>query len=388
MTELYRNDRENALKTLVTKVGRYNSTPLEIGVSQKLEKFIAHTACQAQLNSIWNGDIVEYTPFWRVIMVTFLPVLLIQRIGFITFKTEETTSQQISPENPPSILEYLTCLWTLSLAIEEIRQLEDLGFFIALYALFLLSFGIMYQAILFPNSESSPLELLRDLVYLPYWQLYGELNLGQIEGEEPSKCTNDPQLYTNGTMQRCPIKNHFNVLMPAVYLILTNILLVNIIIAMFSQTFQTVQDNSEIIWKFHMYALVYEYYDRPMFQIPIVIHLWRIIKLSYYRIRPLKKDGGAFVYDATTEEIDRLHVIEKNAYESFQNGPDYARSRYDAMNMMTDERDINKEIDSTPTQHDIKELREEMHRMRESLIQEIRNLDSRQPVLVSDYPRR
>lgn len=66
MTELYSNDRENALTTLVTEVGRYKSTPLEIAVSQKLEKFMAHTACQAKLNSIWNGYIEEYTPFWRV----------------------------------------------------------------------------------------------------------------------------------------------------------------------------------------------------------------------------------------------------------------------------------------------------------------------------------
>lgn len=51
-------------------------------------------------------------------------------------------------------------------------------------------------------------------------------------------------------------------------------------------------------------------------------------------------------------------------------------------------RDINKEIDSTPTQHDIKDLRKEMDRMRESLIQEIQKLDIRQPVLALDNPRR
>ncbi|CAC5383684.1 Fibrinogen-like protein 1,Fibrinogen-like protein A,Angiopoietin-4,Angiopoietin-related protein 6,Techylectin-5B,Angiopoietin-related protein 7,Ficolin-1-A,Angiopoietin-related protein 1,Ficolin-1-B,Ficolin-2,Ficolin-3,Ficolin-1,Fibrinogen C domain-containing protein 1 [Mytilus coruscus] len=370
MSELYSNDRENALKTLVTKVGRYNSTPLKIAVSQKLKKFMAHTACQAQLNSIWSGDIaIAYMAF--VVIFAFFVLTDLYPLS----------------ENPPSTLEYLTWVWTLSLAIEEIRQLGDLGFFIALYVLFLLSFGIMYQAILFPNSVSSPWELLKDLVYLPYWQLYGELNLEQIEGSEPSKCTNDPQLYTNGTMDRCAKTNQFNALMPAVYLILTNILLVNIIIAIFSQTFQTVQDNSEMIYKFHRYALVYEYHDRPMFPLPIVIHLWRIVVFCYNKLRTTKKYGGAFVYDATPEEIERLNVVERIAYETFQNGPDFARSRYDAMNMMTDERDINKEIDSTPTQNDIKELREDMQRMRESLIEEIRNQEYRQQVFVLDNRR-
>ncbi|XP_052078843.1 transient receptor potential cation channel subfamily M member 1-like [Mytilus californianus] len=343
-------------------------------------------------------------------------------------------------ENPPSILEYLTWLWTLSIAIDEIRQIHqthkgsfsknlkywandvwnifdiimyllfllyvvlrcllnsdqfyfarmsyaitlsmfilrsmhfffiqryigpkvvmigrmlgDLGFFIALYALFLLSFGIMYQAILFPNSVSSPWQLIKDVVYLPYWQVYGELNLEQIEGEQHTNCTNSRQLYTNGPIPRCPIKNQFNALMPAVYLILTNILLVNIIIAMFSRTFDTVQDNSEMIYKFHMYALVHEYYDRPMFPIPIVIHLWRLIVFCYDHTRTPKNCGGAFVNDVPHVEIERLHVVEKIAFETYQHGPDYARSRYDAKNMMTDERDINKEMESTPTQHDIKD---------------------------------
>lgn len=63
---MYNRDRDNALKILVTKVGRYNSTPLAIAYSQKLMKFMAITACQAKLNTIWRGDIALYTPSWRV----------------------------------------------------------------------------------------------------------------------------------------------------------------------------------------------------------------------------------------------------------------------------------------------------------------------------------
>lgn len=61
-------------------------------------------------------------------------------------------------------------------------QIGDLAFFFALFALFIFSFGIMYQAILFPNSLLPPWELFKDLIYLPYWQMYGELNIDRIEG--------------------------------------------------------------------------------------------------------------------------------------------------------------------------------------------------------------
>ncbi|CAC5379430.1 TRPM1 [Mytilus coruscus] len=472
MTELYSTNRESALKTLVTKVGRYNSTPLKIAVSQKLNKFMAHTACQAQLNSIWSGDVAVYTPLWRIGMVTFFPILLIQRIGFITMKRKYLTSKQISPradQNPKDNSDNKTGLFLrifnilysvyrfycapvtkffvyMILQTNKGSLLKNLKYWakdvwnifdIVMYLMFLLSvvlrcllisdqfyfaraaYAVTLSMFILRSMHfffierfigpkvvmigrmfgdlgffialmhlSSPWELLKDLVYLPYWQLYGELNIDRIEGKEPSECTNNPQLYTNGTMERCAVTNQYNALMLAVYLVLTNILLVNILIAMFSQTFQTVQDNSEIIWKFHKYALVSEYYERPMFPIPIVIHLWRIVVFCYDKLRTTKKFGGAFVYDVKPEEIERLHIVEKIAYETFQNGPSFARNRYDARNMMTDERDINKEIDSTPTQHDIKDLREEMHRMSESLIQEIRRLDYRQPVLVLDYPRR
>ncbi|CAC5379454.1 unnamed protein product [Mytilus coruscus] len=347
MTELYESYPERGSDVLVTKVSRYNSTPLAIAHSQKLTKFMANSACQAKLNDIWMGNIAPHTPAWKVVMTVLLPVLIIQKIGFITIENHKSTriypSQNATDtdgmtkknntdhpdvylfyntpivkflfylitylafvvifsifvltdlhplsESSPSVFEYMTWLWTLSLAIEEIRQIGDLAFFFALFALFIFSFGIIYQAILFPNSLSSPWELFKDLIYLPYWQMYGELNIDQIEGKEPSECTSDPVLYTNGTLPRCAQKSQFSSLILATYLVLTNIVLVNLLIAMFSRTFEKVEDNSETIWKFNRYALVYEYFDRPMFPIPIIIHLTRIIVLCYYNLRKRSDDS-------------------------------------------------------------------------------------------------
>ena len=49
-------------------------------------------------------------------------------------------------------------------------------------AVFVLSFGVTYQANLFPNAPRS-WGLLKNIVYLPYWQMYGELFLENIEGK-------------------------------------------------------------------------------------------------------------------------------------------------------------------------------------------------------------
>lgn len=53
-----------------------------------------------------------------------------------------------------------------------------------------------------------------------------------------------------------------------------------------SHTFQMVQDNSEKVWKFHRYSLVYEYYDRPTIVPPFIIvnHIFRGMRwiLNYF----------------------------------------------------------------------------------------------------------
>lgn len=48
---------------------------------------------------------------------------------------------------------------------------------------------------------------------------------------------------------------------------------------------------------------------------------------------------------------------------------------------------MNKETDATPTQHDIEALHEEMHRTRESMINEMQNLRLRQPILIVEVPK-
>ncbi|KAK3091596.1 hypothetical protein FSP39_021023 [Pinctada imbricata] len=54
------------------------------------------------------------------------------------------------------------------------RMITDLLFFFMILVVFILSFGVMYQANLFPNSVPE-WKILKQVVYLPYWQMYGEL---------------------------------------------------------------------------------------------------------------------------------------------------------------------------------------------------------------------
>ena len=57
----------------------------------------------------------------------------------------------------------------------------DLMFFICILFVFILAYGVVAQALRFPNSNAT-YKLFIDVIYLPYWQIYGELFLDELEG--------------------------------------------------------------------------------------------------------------------------------------------------------------------------------------------------------------
>ncbi|XP_053387178.1 transient receptor potential cation channel subfamily M member 2-like isoform X2 [Mercenaria mercenaria] len=197
----------------------------------------------------------------------------------------------------------------------------DLMFFLGIFLFFLLSFGIMYQANLFPNSPAS-WYLLKSVLYIPYWQMYGELFLENLEGEHPAGCTSDESIWRPaGGADRCPEQNALVPLLGAVYLILTNILLVNLLIAMFSYTFQMVQDKSEQVWRFYRYSLVYEFYDRPKFCPPLIIfsHIYRSIVWITRRTCSTQKYHNEFKLNLDEKDNNRLTLFVRSATENYLN---------------------------------------------------------------------
>lgn len=66
--------------------------------------------------------------------------------------------------------------------------------------------------------------------------------------------------------------------------------MINLLIAMFSNTFQRVQDNADEIWKYQRYWLVYEYVDTPLFPPPLnclsyIVNILRynVLKLIHWK---------------------------------------------------------------------------------------------------------
>ncbi|KAL3836753.1 hypothetical protein ACJMK2_022170 [Sinanodonta woodiana] len=115
------------------------------------------------------------------------------------------------------------------------HMVYNLAYFIMILLVFIVAYGIASYAILYPHTEPS-LATLTDIFRRPYWNIYGELMLEKIEGS--ADCTNDPALYNSGSYSRCPTESgkYFVPLLMGVYMLMSNILLLNLLIAMFRYT--------------------------------------------------------------------------------------------------------------------------------------------------------
>ncbi|KAJ8036605.1 Transient receptor potential cation channel subfamily M member 3 [Holothuria leucospilota] len=158
-----------------------------------------------------------------------------------------------------------------------LRMFVDLIVFICILAVFLLSYSISVVIIIYPGSER-PFTVLWGIIHRAYFQMFGELFLDETDGGamltqqdfHGMECPNGTDIHTSGILP-CAQNSWFGMLALAFYLFLSNILLLNLLIAMLNFTFQSIQDNCDILWKFQRLGLLKEYYTRPPLPPPFIV---------------------------------------------------------------------------------------------------------------------
>uniref|UniRef100_A0ACB8ES44 Transient receptor putative cation channel sub M member 3 n=1 Tax=Sphaerodactylus townsendi TaxID=933632 RepID=A0ACB8ES44_9SAUR len=63
------------------------------------------------------------------------------------------------------------------------KMMIDMMYFVIIMLVVLMSFGVARQAILFPNEEPS-WKLAKNIFYMPYWMIYGEVFADQIDRKQ------------------------------------------------------------------------------------------------------------------------------------------------------------------------------------------------------------
>nr|7MBP_A Chain A, Transient receptor potential melastatin 5 [Danio rerio]7MBP_B Chain B, Transient receptor potential melastatin 5 [Danio rerio]7MBP_C Chain C, Transient receptor potential melastatin 5 [Danio rerio]7MBP_D Chain D, Transient receptor potential melastatin 5 [Danio rerio]7MBQ_A Chain A, Transient receptor potential melastatin 5 [Danio rerio]7MBQ_B Chain B, Transient receptor potential melastatin 5 [Danio rerio]7MBQ_C Chain C, Transient receptor potential melastatin 5 [Danio rerio]7MB len=154
------------------------------------------------------------------------------------------------------------------------RMIKDVFFFLFFLSVWLIAYGVTTQALLHPNDPRIDW-VFRRALYRPYLHIFGQIPLEEIDAAKmpDDNCTTDVQEIILGTLPPCPniYANWLVILLLVIYLLVTNVLLLNLLIAMFSYTFQVVQENADIFWKFQRYNLIVEYHSRPALAPPFII---------------------------------------------------------------------------------------------------------------------
>nr|XP_048314407.1 transient receptor potential cation channel subfamily M member 5 [Myodes glareolus] len=158
------------------------------------------------------------------------------------------------------------------------RMMKDVFFFLFFLSVWLVAYGVTTQALLHPHDNR--LEwIFRRVLYRPYLQIFGQIPLDEID-EARVNCSLHPLLLENSAS--CPnlYANWVVILLLVTFLLVTNVLLMNLLIAMFSYTFQVVQGNADMFWKFQRYHLIVEYHGRPALAPPFILlsHLSLVLK--------------------------------------------------------------------------------------------------------------
>ncbi|XP_063435502.1 transient receptor potential cation channel subfamily M member-like 2 [Mytilus trossulus] len=175
------------------------------------------------------------------------------------------------------------------------KMLKELLQFSWILIVFIVCAGVMYHSNMYPNhrdmwpQNGADMEHWRiwKILSLPYWQLYGELSLDQLRGETNSNgtCTSvESEWESNPDMERCVEYDWAIMVIAAMYMLISNLLLFNLIIALFSYRFEEVQNNSDRLWKYRRFAIIRDYSTR--FPVPLNV-LFHIVN-SIYNCRKRK----------------------------------------------------------------------------------------------------
>ncbi|XP_077200932.1 transient receptor potential cation channel subfamily M member 3 isoform X7 [Paroedura picta] len=215
------------------------------------------------------------------------------------------------------------------------KMMIDMMYFVIIMLVVLMSFGVARQAILFPNEEPS-WKLAKNIFYMPYWMIYGEVFADQID----PPCGQNETREDGKIIQLPPCKTGAWIV-PAImacYLLVANILLVNLLIAVFNNTFFEVKSISNQVWKFQRYQLIMTFHERPVLPPPLIIfsHMTMICQHICCRWRkhegdPDETDYGLKLF-ITDDELKKVHDFEEQCIE------EYFREKEDRFNSSNDER--------------------------------------------------
>uniref|UniRef100_A0A8C1REA8 Transient receptor potential cation channel, subfamily M, member 7 n=1 Tax=Cyprinus carpio TaxID=7962 RepID=A0A8C1REA8_CYPCA len=189
------------------------------------------------------------------------------------------------------------------------KMVANMFYIVVIMAVVLLSYGVPRKAILYPNDDPS-WTLAKDVVFQPYWMMYGEVYAYEID-----VCANSSEDHAK---ELCATGVWLTPLLQAVYLFVQYILMVNLLIAFFNNVYMQVKSISNLVWKYQRYHFIMAYHDKPVLPPPLIL-LSHAASLLSSVCRKRKKDSSTYgpKLFLTEEDQKKLHDFEEQCVETY-----------------------------------------------------------------------
>ncbi|NWW11695.1 TRPM6 protein, partial [Oreocharis arfaki] len=188
------------------------------------------------------------------------------------------------------------------------KMTGNMFYIVVMMAIVLLSFGVSRKAILSPEEPPS-WSLARDIVFQPYWMIFGEVYAGEIDVCE--------------TNEDCPPGSFLTPFLQAVYLFVQYIIMVNLLIAFFNNVYFDLKSISNKLWKYNRYRYIMTYREKPWLPPPFILlsHIGLLINRIFHHQPPNESDQeegdvGLKLY-LSDEELKKLHDFEEQCVEEY-----------------------------------------------------------------------
>ncbi|XP_010014516.1 PREDICTED: transient receptor potential cation channel subfamily M member 6, partial [Nestor notabilis] len=188
------------------------------------------------------------------------------------------------------------------------KMTANMFYIVVMMAIVLLSFGVSRKAILSPEEPPS-WTLARDIVFQPYWMMFGEVYAGEIDVCE--------------TNEDCPPGSFLTPFLQAVYLFVQYIIMVNLLIAFFNNVYFDLKSISNKLWKYNRYRYIMTYHEKPWLPPPFILlsHIGLLINCIFHHQPPNELDQeegdvGLKLY-LSDEELKKLHDFEEQCVEKY-----------------------------------------------------------------------
>ena len=189
------------------------------------------------------------------------------------------------------------------------KMVKNMIYFVVLLLVVLMSFGVSRQSILNPNEEAD-WRLVRDVFFQPYFMLYGEVFADDI----------DPACGENPGQKPCVTGQWITPIAMSMYLLIANILLINLLIAVFNNIFNETNSISHQVWMFQRFTVVMEYQQKPVLPPPLIFfcHFYSLLKYCVRKTKGLKevRDNGLKLF-LERDDLEKLYDFEEECVEGY-----------------------------------------------------------------------